>query len=92
MADSVSSWDDYVKQHPEAKPFRNKGWNHFNKIMLLMPSAPGPQLVPTFSIRPLLLPQLPPLTVLTVHSLLSQTLPLTLYQTLLTMRIQTVMR
>ncbi|KDR65022.1 hypothetical protein GALMADRAFT_82385 [Galerina marginata CBS 339.88] len=38
-ADSASSWDDYVKKHPEAKPFRNKGWRHFNKVALIMPST-----------------------------------------------------
>jgi len=27
--DSASSWEDYVKKHPEAKPFWNKGWPHF---------------------------------------------------------------
>ena len=36
---SASSWDDYVKSHPEAKPFRNKGWQFFNKVSLIMPST-----------------------------------------------------
>ena len=34
---STSSWDDYVKSHPEAKPFRNKGWQCFTKVSLIMP-------------------------------------------------------
>ena len=36
---SASSWDDYVKSHPEAKPFRNKGWRFFTKVSLIMPST-----------------------------------------------------
>lgn len=36
---SASSWDDYVKKHPAAKPFRNKGWAHFAKVALIMPST-----------------------------------------------------
>jgi len=36
--DTASSWEDYVKHHPEAKPFRNKGWPHFDQVSLLMPS------------------------------------------------------
>ncbi|KAF8151322.1 hypothetical protein B0H34DRAFT_810484 [Crassisporium funariophilum] len=38
-ADSSSSWDHYVKQHPAAKPFRNKGWVHFRKVALIMLST-----------------------------------------------------
>ncbi|PPQ79922.1 hypothetical protein CVT25_002996 [Psilocybe cyanescens] len=37
--DSASSWDDYVKKHPGAKPFHNKGWCHLLKVALLMPST-----------------------------------------------------
>ncbi|KAF8808362.1 hypothetical protein BYT27DRAFT_7096815 [Phlegmacium glaucopus] len=40
-ANSASSWDDYVKKHPEAKPFRNKGWKHFNKVASIMPFTPA---------------------------------------------------
>ncbi|KAF8815702.1 hypothetical protein BYT27DRAFT_7064918, partial [Phlegmacium glaucopus] len=29
---SASSWEDYVKKHPAAKPFRNKGWGHLGKV------------------------------------------------------------
>jgi hypothetical protein len=36
---TASSWEDYVKHHPEAKPFRNKGWCHFANVSLLMPSS-----------------------------------------------------
>ena len=35
----ASSWDDYVKKHPEAKPFRNKGWIHLRKFVDIMPSS-----------------------------------------------------
>ncbi|KAG5650565.1 hypothetical protein H0H81_011808 [Sphagnurus paluster] len=38
-ADSASSWDNYVKQYPPAKPFHNKGWVHFHKVTLIMPST-----------------------------------------------------
>jgi len=39
--DSALSWDDYVKKHPKAKPFRNNGWMHFNKVALIMWSTPA---------------------------------------------------
>lgn len=40
--DTASSWDDYVKHHPNAKPFRNNGWVHLQKMSLIMPSStPG---------------------------------------------------
>ncbi|KAF8157391.1 hypothetical protein BJ912DRAFT_867326, partial [Pholiota molesta] len=38
-ADTASSWDDYVKKHPGAKQFRNKGWKHFAQVALNMPST-----------------------------------------------------
>lgn len=38
-AHTASSWEDYVKCHPGAKPFRNKGWVHLAKVSLLMPST-----------------------------------------------------
>ena len=38
---TASSWDDYVKKHPKAKPFRNSGWMHFNKVTLIMPATPA---------------------------------------------------
>jgi hypothetical protein len=34
-----SSWDDYVRKHPAAKPFRNKGWVHLHKVADIMPST-----------------------------------------------------
>ncbi|KAF9455145.1 hypothetical protein BDZ94DRAFT_1180587, partial [Collybia nuda] len=40
-ANTASSWDDYVKKHPEAKPFRNHGWPHLNKFLDIMPSTPA---------------------------------------------------
>jgi hypothetical protein len=36
---TASSWDDYVRVHPEARPFRNKGWPLFRKMELLMPAT-----------------------------------------------------
>lgn len=36
---TASSWDDYVRRHPEARPFRNKGWAHFRKMEMLMPAT-----------------------------------------------------
>ncbi|KIJ95274.1 hypothetical protein K443DRAFT_109054 [Laccaria amethystina LaAM-08-1] len=36
---TTSSWDDYVKVHPKAKPFHNKGWPHFHKMETLMPAT-----------------------------------------------------
>jgi len=36
---SASSWDDYVKKHVAAKPFRNKGWPHFENVARIMPST-----------------------------------------------------
>ena len=38
--DSASSWEDYVKKHPEAKPFQNNGWPLFCKVVELMPLTP----------------------------------------------------
>lgn len=34
---TTSSWDDYLKVHPQAKPFRNRGWPYFGKMQELMP-------------------------------------------------------
>ncbi|KAJ6557161.1 hypothetical protein B0H10DRAFT_1846881 [Mycena sp. CBHHK59/15] len=34
-----SSWDDYVKAHPKAKPYRNKGWPYRAAMAELMPST-----------------------------------------------------
>ncbi|KDQ52284.1 hypothetical protein JAAARDRAFT_107344, partial [Jaapia argillacea MUCL 33604] len=34
-----SVWDVYVRQHPNVKPFRNKGWTHFYRVQSLMPST-----------------------------------------------------
>lgn len=36
---TASSWDEYVRVHPEAKPFRNKGWPYFRKMDMLMPAS-----------------------------------------------------
>ncbi|KAJ6559361.1 hypothetical protein DFH09DRAFT_875131, partial [Mycena vulgaris] len=35
---SASAWDTYVQQHPDAKPFRNKGWEHLELMEKLVPS------------------------------------------------------
>ncbi|KAJ7893876.1 hypothetical protein B0H14DRAFT_2496171 [Mycena olivaceomarginata] len=32
-----STWDDYVKAHPKAKPYRNRGWEFRNAMRLLIP-------------------------------------------------------
>ncbi|KAK7019604.1 hypothetical protein R3P38DRAFT_3398370 [Favolaschia claudopus] len=32
-----STWDDYVRAHPKAKPFRNRGWEFRDKMLKLMP-------------------------------------------------------
>jgi len=37
--DSASSWDNYVKKHLAAKPYRNQGWVHFCKVTLIMPAT-----------------------------------------------------
>ncbi|KAF8152620.1 hypothetical protein B0H34DRAFT_663959, partial [Crassisporium funariophilum] len=34
---TASPWDNYVKVHPEAKPFRNKGWPYSCKMEMLIP-------------------------------------------------------
>lgn len=33
-----STWDDYVRQHPGAAPFRNKGWEHWDDMADIMPA------------------------------------------------------
>jgi len=33
------AWDDYVRKHPAAKPFQNKGWVHLHKVADIMPST-----------------------------------------------------
>ena len=38
-ADSASLWDAYVKKHPKAKIFCNKGWKHLSNVVLIMPST-----------------------------------------------------
>ncbi|KAJ7196953.1 hypothetical protein GGX14DRAFT_320748, partial [Mycena pura] len=35
---SEAAWTTYVKQHPGAKPFRNKGWVHLAQMEQLAPS------------------------------------------------------
>lgn len=37
--DTASSWDDYIKKHPAAKPFRNRGWVHLQRMTDIMPST-----------------------------------------------------
>ncbi|KAF9050458.1 hypothetical protein BJ165DRAFT_1341635 [Panaeolus papilionaceus] len=36
---SSSSWDDYVKKHKGAAPFRNKGWRYLSFMDVLIPSS-----------------------------------------------------
>ncbi|KAF8209046.1 hypothetical protein K438DRAFT_1754098 [Mycena galopus ATCC 62051] len=33
-----SSWDDWVKKNKGSGRFRNKGWPHYDRLLLLMPS------------------------------------------------------
>lgn len=37
--DTASSWEDYVARHPEARPFRNRGWLHARNFEIIMPSS-----------------------------------------------------
>jgi hypothetical protein len=34
-----NSWEAYVAKHKDAKPFRNAGWIHFQKVSLLLPAT-----------------------------------------------------
>lgn len=34
---TASSWDDYIKAHPKAKPFRNRGWPYWALMAEIMP-------------------------------------------------------
>ncbi|KAF7371909.1 Myb-DNA-bind-3 domain-containing protein [Mycena venus] len=36
-ANTKSTWDDYVRAHPKAKPFRNRGWEFRTKMCQLVP-------------------------------------------------------
>ncbi|KAJ7774150.1 hypothetical protein DFH07DRAFT_702726, partial [Mycena maculata] len=36
-AETKSLWDDYVKAHPKAKGFRNKGWPFYSQMDDLIP-------------------------------------------------------
>jgi hypothetical protein len=36
---TADSWDAYVVQHKDAKPFHNAGWVHLGKVLHIMPSA-----------------------------------------------------
>ncbi|KAJ7504921.1 hypothetical protein B0H11DRAFT_1660568, partial [Mycena galericulata] len=35
---TAAAWAEYVKQHPDAKPFRNKGWPFLSRMEQLVPS------------------------------------------------------
>jgi hypothetical protein len=37
--DNAASWDAFVEKHPNAKPFRNKGWRHLHKVSQIMPAS-----------------------------------------------------
>ncbi|KAH9172301.1 hypothetical protein EDB89DRAFT_1851340 [Lactarius sanguifluus] len=34
---TADSWEAYVAKHKDAKPFRNAGWVHLQKVSLLLP-------------------------------------------------------
>lgn len=36
---TADSWDAYVAQHKDAKPFRNAGWIHLATVSRIMPST-----------------------------------------------------
>jgi hypothetical protein len=36
---TADSWDAYVAQHKDAKPFQNANWIHLEKISQIMPST-----------------------------------------------------
>ncbi|KIO08140.1 hypothetical protein M404DRAFT_23411 [Pisolithus tinctorius Marx 270] len=38
LLDNTNHWDQYVKAHKDAKPFRNSSFPHFARIELLLPS------------------------------------------------------
>lgn len=31
-------WDEYLAEFPKVKPYRNKGWPYFNRVLLIIPS------------------------------------------------------
>ncbi|KAH6906646.1 hypothetical protein BKA70DRAFT_1428729 [Coprinopsis sp. MPI-PUGE-AT-0042] len=37
--ESADTWDEYVRHHPEAKPFRNRGWRHVQRFEMLIPNS-----------------------------------------------------
>ncbi|KDR70345.1 hypothetical protein GALMADRAFT_144655 [Galerina marginata CBS 339.88] len=37
--DMEPAWADFIKSHPLAKPFKNKGWVHLEKMTKLMPAT-----------------------------------------------------
>ena len=37
--DTASSWDNYIKKHPAAKPFQNRGWVHLQRMTDIMLST-----------------------------------------------------
>ena len=36
---TVDSWEAYVAKHKDARPFRNSGWIHFQKVSHLLPAT-----------------------------------------------------
>lgn len=33
------AWSDFLRVHKDAKPFKNKGWAHLEKVSQLMPAT-----------------------------------------------------
>ena len=36
-AESLGTWEAFIAKNPAAKPFKNKGWAHFDKMALILP-------------------------------------------------------
>jgi hypothetical protein len=37
--DMEDVWEDFLKVYKEAKPFKNHGWVHLDKMMMIMPAT-----------------------------------------------------
>jgi hypothetical protein len=39
QADQAAAWESFCGTHKEAKPFRNRGWVHFERVSDIMPAT-----------------------------------------------------